>query len=182
MVWRNSSDSFGLISRILHWGMALLIVVMLALGTRIAGMQPGLANLWLYGLHKSLGLTILGLVGLRIVWHLISPPPRPIGDGWPVTLARTGHLTLYALLIAIPLSGWVASSATGIDVMLWDRWVMPALAPVSEVWEKTGFRIHRILTMTLYGLGTLHALAGMKREMEGDGTLTRMLRGRVPKD
>ncbi len=177
---RNNSQSYGIVSRALHWGMALLIIVMLALGARITDMKPGLDSLWLYGLHKSLGLTMLGLVILRVVWHLISPPPRPIGTGWSVTFARAGHLLFYALLIAMPLAGWVASSATGIDVVLWNSVTLPPIAPVSEAWEKTGFALHGLLGMCIYSLMTLHILAALKREMEGDGTLTRMLKGRVP--
>jgi cytochrome b561 len=180
LIWRNGPDRFGLISRLLHWSMALLIIGMLALGTRIADMQPALSNLWLYGLHKSLGLTALALVVIRLVWHVISPPPPPKSPPgtWELRAARAGHWALYALMLAIPVSGWVASSATGIDVMFADRWVLPAIAPVSEAWETRGFAVHGILTKLLFGLVTLHALAAIKHEMDGDGTLTRMLRGK----
>jgi cytochrome b561 len=177
---RNGPDRFGLISRLLHWSMALLILVMLALGMRIANMQPGLSNLWLYGLHKTLGLTVLALVVIRLIWHAVSPPPAPKSPPgtWEMRAAKAGHWALYALMLVIPLSGWVASSATGIDVMFADRWTLPAIAPVSEVWEARAFAIHGILTKLLFGLVSVHALAAIKREMDGDGTLTRMLRGR----
>ena len=82
MAWRNSPTRFGLVTRLLHWGMALALLAMLAFGTRIAGMEPGLANLWMYGLHKSIGLLLLALVVLRLIWHRISPPPRPAGRAW----------------------------------------------------------------------------------------------------
>ena len=123
MAWRNSPTRFGLVTRLLHWGMALALLVMLAFGTRIAGMEPGLANLWMYGLHKSIGLLLLALVVLRLIWHRISPPPAPQGapGDWTTRLARAAHVALYLLLLAIPLSGWVASSASGLDVMLFDR-------------------------------------------------------------
>ncbi|MES2968222.1 MAG: cytochrome b [Pseudomonadota bacterium] len=179
MLWRNGPDRFGLVSRTLHWGMALLVLGMLALGTRIAGMEPGLANLWLYGLHKSLGLCVLTLTIARIVWHWISPPPAPLAVGWQLVAARVAHLALYALLVAIPLSGWIASSATGIDTLLFDRWTLPAIAPVSALWEDRGFAVHGVLTKVLFGLIFLHALAALKHEMEGDGTLRRMIRGKT---
>jgi cytochrome b561 len=182
MAWRNTPDRFGVVTRTIHWAMAVLILVQLALGTRIAGMEPGLSNLWLYGLHKTIGIVALALVILRIVWHMISPPPRPIsppGD-WTVRAARTAHRALYVLLIAAPLSGWIASSATGIDVMIFDRWALPRIAPVSEAWETTGFAVHRMATLALFGVVALHMMGALKREMEGDGTLTRMIRGRTP--
>lgn len=78
---KNSADRFGLISRLLHWGIAGLVVVMLSLGLRLSDMEPGLANLWLYGLHKSLGILTLSLMLARILWHLYTPPPRPMGGG-----------------------------------------------------------------------------------------------------
>lgn len=178
MRWRNGPDGYGLVSRILHWGMGLLIVVLLSLGFRLTTMQPDLSTLWLYGLHKTLGLTLLALVLLRLVWHAISRPPMPLATGWQVTAARLGHGALYLLMLVIPLSGWVASSATGIDTLFADRWVVPSIAPVSPELEATAFAIHGIATKLLMSLLTLHVLAALQHEMAGQGTLTRMLRGR----
>lgn len=180
MAWRNSADGFGLLTRLLHWGMAVLLLGMLLLGNQLASLQPGLANLWLYGLHKGMGAVVLALVLLRLLWHRISPPPPPIGNpkDIEVRLARAAHLAIYLLMLAIPLSGWVASSATGLDVLLFDRWKLPAIAPVSELWEKRGFALHGVLAWALVALIGLHVLGAFKRQIAGDGTLTRMIRGR----
>ncbi len=175
---KNTPDSFGLVTRGLHWGIALLVVVMLSLGLKLESLEPGMASIRLYSLHKSLGIMTLSLMLARILWHLYSPPPRPIGGGWQATLARLGHLAIYALLIAIPLSGWAASSATGIDTVLFDRWTLPPIAPVSILWEERGFALHGILTKILIALIFLHMGAALKREMDGDGTLRRMTIGR----
>jgi cytochrome b561 len=177
---RNGPDEFGLVTRIIHWGMMLLIIAQLALGLRIADLEPGLANLWLYGLHKTLGFAALALILVRIAWHLISPPPVPIGPrNAAFWAARAAHWAIYALIIAIPLTGWAGSSATGIDVMIADRWTVPPLVEPSEAGEAYWFRLHDILTKLLIGLIAIHMLAAFKREMEGDGTLTRMIRGRA---
>ncbi|OYU18872.1 MAG: cytochrome B [Rhodobacteraceae bacterium PARR1] len=178
MTWRNGPNGYGLISRALHWGMALLILVLLSLGLRLSAMQPDLSTLWLYGLHKTLGLSVLALVLLRLVWHRITPPPQPLAAGWQVRAAKAGHLALYLLMLVIPLSGWAASSATGIDTLFADRWVVPPIAPVSETVEATAFAIHAVATKLLMALVTVHALAAFQHEMAGEGTLTRMLRGR----
>lgn len=175
----NTPETFGLISRLLHWGIALLVIVMLSLGLRLSDMEPGLPNLWLYGLHKSLGLLTLALMIARLIWHRFSPPPKAIGGGWQATAARITHAAIYALLIAIPLSGWAASSATGIDTLFFDRWVVPAIAPVSTLWEERGFALHDLLTKALLALLALHMGAALKREMDGDGTLRRMVTGRA---
>lgn len=176
---KNGAEHFGLISRLLHWGIAGLVVVMLSLGLRLQDMEPGLANLWLYGLHKSLGILTLSLMAARILWHLFSPPPRPIGGGWQSIAARATHLAIYALLLAIPLSGWIGSAATGLDVVIFDRWTLPPIAPVSTLWENRAFALHDVLTKLLIALLFLHMGAALKREMDGDGTLRRIITGRA---
>jgi cytochrome b561 len=180
MALRNGPAEFGLVTRLIHWGTMLLVIGQLALGNRIETMQPGLANLWLYGLHKTLGFAVLALVLARIAWHLASPPPPPLGPRnaafWG---ARVAHWMIYVLLIAIPLTGWAGSSATGIDVMIADRWTVPPLVAASAEGEAYWVRLHDILTKALFGLVVLHMLGALKREIEGDGTLTRMIRGRV---
>jgi cytochrome b561 len=180
MALRNGPAEFGLVTRVIHWGTMLLVIGQLALGNRIEAMQPGLANLWLYGLHKTLGFAVLALVLARIAWHIASPPPPPLGPRTAAFwAARATHWALYVLLIAIPLTGWAGSSATGIDVMIADRWTVPPLVAASAEGEAFWFRLHDILTKALFGLVVLHMLGALKREMEGDGTLTRMLKGRV---
>jgi cytochrome b561 len=179
MALRNGPQEFGLVTRLIHWTTMLLVIGQLALGLRITDLEPGLANLWLYGLHKTLGFLVLALILTRIAWHIASPPPTPIGPRsaffWA---ARAAHWALYVLLIAIPVTGWVGSSATGIDVMIADRWTIPPLVEASETAEAFWFRLHDILTKVLIGLITVHMLAAFQREMAGDGTLTRMIKGR----
>ena len=176
---RNGPAEFGLVTRLIHWSMMLLIIGQLALGLRIADMEPGLANLWLYGLHKTIGFGILALVLIRIAWHFITPPPPPMGPRTTAFwAARAAHWAIYALVIAIPLTGWAGSSATGIDVMIADSWTVPPLVEASEDGEAWWFGLHDSLTKVLIGLIVVHMLGAFKREMEGDGTLTRMIKGR----
>lgn len=179
MVLRNGPDEFGLISRLFHWGMALLLISLLALGLRIAAMEPSLSTLWLYGLHKTLGLTALALVLLRVIWHLISPPPGPQATGWMRLFIKAWHWTLYALMIATPIAGWAGSSASGIDTLYAETFVIPPLVEPNETSEFVWFILHEIFAKTLLGMVIVHMLAALKREMDGDGTLTRMLRGRA---
>lgn len=177
---RNGPAEFGLVTRVIHWTMMLLLIGQLALGLRIADLEPGLANLWLYGLHKTIGFGVLVLILVRIAWHIVSPPPPPLGPRTTAFwAARTAHWAIYALVIAIPLTGWAGSSATGIDVMIADRWTVPPLVEPSENGEAFWFRLHDVLTKLLMALVTIHMLGAFKREMEGDGTLTRMIRGRA---
>ncbi len=180
MALRNGTDSFGLISRVIHWTMALLILLMFAMGLRITSMEPGLSNLWLYGLHKTVGFCLLALVVLRIIWHVVTPPPLPIGPPGKMRLfVRVWHWLLYALMIATPIAGWAGSSASGIDTVIFGSYVLPPLVAPSEQAEFVWFILHEIFAKVLVGMALVHMLGAFKRHFAGDGTLMRMLRGRT---
>lgn len=180
MAARNDTDGFGWVTRLLHWAIAALVVLQWALGSVIADMQANLSNLWLFGLHKSLGVSILALMCLRLAWHRVSPPPPPLPGvpGWQIGLARGVHAGFYVLLIAVPLSGWIASGASGLDVVVFGGVVLPPLAPASIAIEDAFFLIHGLLTDLLLVLIALHVAGAVKRAWAGDGTLGRMTRGR----
>lgn len=182
MPFRNGPRQFGGVSRSLHWLMAALILAQIPLGLRLVRIKPTLDTLWLYGLHKTMGFAVLILVLIRIGWHLYSPPPPPLG---PATarenrLARLVHRLIYGLLLFIPLAGWVASAATGLDVMIFDRWTLPPIAPVSEAWEHLGFALHGWSAKLLILVLAAHIAGAARRAWLQDGTLTRMITGRAP--
>ncbi|WP_204112790.1 cytochrome b [Shimia biformata] len=172
----NNDAGFGWVTRGLHWLMALALIAMLVFGTYLAGMEPALDRLWMYGAHKTVGFTLLVLSMLRIGWHAWSPPPGPIPDlaVWQLRLSRAVQRSFYALMLALPLSGWVASSATGIDTVLFNRWVLPPIAPVSEQWESVGFIVHGALGKLLALLVIVHVVGAFWHR---NGTLRRMLFG-----
>jgi len=171
----NDPARFGAVTRVIHWVMALGVIGALGFGSYIARMEVNLSNLWMFGAHKSVGLVLLALVVLRILWHRISPPPAPLpAEPWKTAIARAAHRAFYVLLIVVPLSGWVGSSATGIDTVLFGRWTVPAIAPVSEAWETAAFAVHFWATKLLAALIVLHIIGAVSRR---DGTLRRMLRG-----
>ena len=180
MAFRNTSTSFGSVTRALHWLMVILVFAALVLGNRIANMEMSLSALKFFGYHKSLGVSVLALIVLRILWHRITPPPTPIqsGVGWQDGLAKTIHRTFYVLLVAMPLTGWAASSATGIDTVIFGRWTLPAIAPVSERWEEVGFAIHGVIAKLLVAVILLHIAGALYHALvKRDGTLRRMTTG-----
>lgn len=174
------APAFGRMTRMLHWAMAAGILGTAALGAYIARMEVGLSNLWLFGLHKTIGICLLALALLRLAWHRLSPPPGPLPGPrpWERTLARATHRALYVLMLAVPLAGWAYASATGLDVLVFNRFVLPPIAPVSEAWE-TGLQLlHRTLAWALLALVALHVAGALKRTFVArDGTLARMLFG-----
>jgi cytochrome b561 len=168
---------YGRTSRWLHWGMAAALAGQVALGLWLVRMQPGLDTLWRFALHKSVGITLLALVLVRLAWRQADPPPPPLpGPRWQMAAARAAHGGLYALMLAVPLTGWIASAASGIDVIAWGV-TLPRIAPVSEAWQDGFFAAHHILAFGLVALVTLHAAAALWHGLRRDGTLSRMLRG-----
>lgn len=177
---RNSDNGFGWLTRLIHWLMALGILFMLGLGTWIRFMEVRLDNLWLFALHKSIGVTLLALLILRIVWHRMSPPPAPLvanTPGWQIAAAYWTHRALYVLMLLVPVTGWIASGATGLPVQVWGL-TLPGFAPVSEVWEQSFFVAHGILTKLLLLAVVLHVAGALNRHVvKHDRTLLRMIRG-----
>ena len=175
-----AAGTFSPLTRVLHWLMAAGILATFALGAYVARMEVGLSNLWLFGLHKTLGISLLALAAVRILWHALRPPPGPLPGPpeWQMALARATHRALYVLMVAVPLSGWGYASATGLDVLIFNRFVLPPIAPVSEAWEARLLLLHETLTWTLLALVSLHVAGALKRGLiSRDGTIARMIRG-----
>jgi cytochrome b561 len=176
---RNTLHNYGTISRALHWLMAIGLIFMLGLGWRIENMEPSLSNLWLYGLHKSIGVTLFLLVLLRLLWHRISPPPPTISEGvsmWQLRVSKGVHAFLYLTMLAIPLSGLLASSATGIETVIFGAITLPQLTPISEAWETALFTAHGILTKLFVVSLALHIAGALQRHfIKRDRSLLRIL-------
>lgn len=175
---RNSKARFGWATITLHWLTAALVLTALPLGLWLARAEISLTTIKYFAIHKTLGITVLVLIALRILWHWISPPPEPLTHGipWQDALAKWVHRSFYILLLAMPLSGWIASSATGIDTVVFGRWTLPPIAPASEAWESAGFAIHGIIGRLLALCILLHVAGALYRSvLLRDGTLGRML-------
>lgn len=176
----NSPTHFGWVSRALHWTVAILVIFMLGLGTYIAQMTPSLDTIWLYGLHKSIGVCILILVLTRLIWNRISPTPPGLEIGvpkWQVKTAAYMRVVLVLLLFAVQLSGLIGSSATGIEFRFFNQVTVPPIAPVSEFWDTWAFRAHDILTKLLMICLVAHVGGALIHHfVYRDDTLKRMFR------
>ena len=122
MPLRSTEHGWGALLRAFHWLIAGLILAQAVIGLSMADMALSPAKLRVFALHKSIGMTILALVLLRIAWRLgerkpDDPPPMP---RWQRRMARATHLALYALIVVIPLSGWWFNSASGAPLVWFD--------------------------------------------------------------
>ena len=176
MVWRNSDTGYGLTAKLFHWSIALLILVLLGFGTYLAEVKISIAQLYLYGWHKSLGLLTFTLILLRIFWRFRSPTPPPLGEkNWQYSLAHYLHRFMYVLMVLMPLSGWIASSASGFPISFFGLFPLPLIAPESEQIETVGFEIHGLIGNLLLISIVLHLGGALQRHfVKKDATLKRM--------
>lgn len=186
---RNTADGWGWLARGLHWSVSLIIIGLLGLGFYMANFVTDVFEQFnLVQIHKSWGFTVFVLVLLRMIWRFMNPtPPLPDAMGKrDRILAHGGHLALYALMIAMPLSGWLMSSAStlqelyGIKNMVFGLFAMPdPFVPGSSELEETFATIHYFCALALTGVVLAHIGAALKHHfVDKDNILRRMIKGR----
>ena len=172
----GATTGYAALSRWLHWGMAVLIIGMVFVGTAmvdsVATWQPTAVQL-----HKWLGLSLLVLVALRL-WQRLRHPAPPLPADLPrlqALGARGAHVALYALMIAMPLVGWAMQGAAGTPVVLPGGWVLPALVAPDLATYGLLRDAHAVLAYALFALVLLHAGAGLYHGLvRRDGVLESM--------
>jgi cytochrome b561 len=162
----------------LHWIIALLIFAAFPLGVYMHDLPLSPDKLRLYSWHKWIGVTIFLLAVLRISWRSTHrPPPLPAAMlPWEKFAAHSVHYLLYALILVIPLSGWLMSSAKGVQTVWFGVLPLPDL--VSKDKELGDFlkEVHEALNFLMFGLVLAHIGAALKHHfIERDDTLVRML-------
>jgi cytochrome b561 len=178
MSLKNTIDRWGPISQLLHWTIVLLILVMAYLGLTMTELPNGPDKIRVYALHKSIGLSILALVGLRMLWRLYAGTPRPVPGTpyWQDRAAALTHYALYALLFALPLSGWVVNSSAGFPLQWFGLLQLPAIVGKDRALHELAEEAHELLFWMLVALALLHAAAAFYHHLfQRDATLARML-------
>src|SRR5690554_6100047 len=165
-------------ARYLHWLLAVMLLSMFVLGFYMEGLPLSPDKLKLYSWHKWSGVTIFMLVIIRLAWRVTHRPP-PLPDHLSPLMkfaAHAGHVALYGLMLVIPLSGWLMSSAMGIQTVWFGVVPLPDLIPRSkelgDFFQTTHFNLNLLLIATLIG----HIGMALKHHfVDKDGTLYRML-------
>ncbi len=188
----------------LHWVLAILVLSMIPvgwwMGDAILVKETRAQALQIFPLHKATGMTILALTVARLLWRLShkAPPLPQMMPAWEKAVARATHWLFYALLFAMPISGWIYSSAgyseafhTFINVPV--RWFglfnIPEFPGVSSQPDDarkaiglTAVNIHSKLAWVMLALAGLHVAAAFKHHfVNKDDVLTRMLPFLKPK-
>lgn len=174
----NTSTRYGWVIIFLHWLMAILIIGMLALGLYMVGLPNNLQKLKLYGWHKEFGLLVLMLATFRIGWRFANVTPVLPYDMPNIQkfLAHSVHWALYILMFAMPLTGWLLTSAAGLAPSFFGLFVLPVLvAPNQELMQLFAL-IHTWLGYAFIGLICAHAGAALQHHfINKDDILRRIL-------
>jgi cytochrome b561 len=173
----KSVDKYTNIAVLLHWLIALLIFCNIVLGLG-SNYLPDAYVRPVIDLHKSIGITVLGLAFLRFFWRFNHPPPPFPAEyrQWETALAHIAHVLLYVLIFAIPITGWIHDSA-------WDQaathpmqlfWIIPwfrlgfitSLDPAAKEMIHSQFgQIHEWLGYALYVVLALHISGALKHQL-----------------
>jgi len=174
---RNSTERWGWLSITLHWVTVLLIVVLVIVGLNMDDLPNGPRKIQVYALHKSTGLTVLLLTALRLGWRLYAGAPKlPPMAAWQRWAAHASHVGLYALLFAMPLSGWLYNSASGFPLKWFGLVRVPALAAYDPWLKHLAEDLHEGLAKVLLAVVAVHVLAALQHHFfHRDATLSRML-------
>ena len=172
----NTEGGYGAIAIALHWGMAALLIGLAALGLYMValpdvGFDTRKIVLILY--HKELGMLALALVVVRLAWRVTNILPDLVGDlpDWQKVTARFVHLCFYALMFALPMTGWLMSSAAGIPVSFLELITLPDLIGRDDYLFKKLIDIHKWLSYGLLVFLALHAGAALRHRFTyRDGT------------
>ena len=176
---RSSVEGYGAVSQMMHWITVVLVILAWLLGQFDDVFPKGAARAAALFVHNSAGLAVIGILVLRLLWRFADPPPPTeptILGAWLDRAGRLAHYLLYALLVAVPISGIVLQFARG------DALPLFGLTEISSPWVRDRAfvrsvkEIHEMTANALIVLAALHAAAALVHHwVLRDRTLVRML-------
>ena len=178
-MWRNNRLRYGLVSIALHWTIALGVIGLVGLGAWMVGLSY--YDRWYYdalALHKSVGVVVLVLVLVKFGWRFAGPGPEFAPEvGQRSRIGATAmHWLLNALLVLVPVTGYLISTSEGAGIELFGLFDLPAMVEVSERTRDLAIELHYYLAYGGIALVAFHAGAALKHHFVDRGsTLARMV-------
>jgi len=171
------TQTFPLLSRLLHWTMAILILAMLFIGVAMVSSLSDYHRL--VAIHRPLGILVLVLVAVRLINRLLAPPP-PMPADMPAVLrlaAHASHWLLYGLMFALPLVGWAMLSAAGMPIQLIGSFHLPPILPHDKALYAVLRPAHTVLAFLLFVTFLAHLGAALTHALVfKDGVFRSMVR------
>ncbi len=176
---KNEPERYGRVSRIVHWTTAILFIALIPIGI-FASMIP--TDSWFvrpyYVVHKTIGVTVFVLLVFRLLWNRHSKRPeldaslKPAERKW----AHRVHITLYVMMLAVPITGYVMTSMHGFGTYIFE-WEIPPILPKSQAYIIWGTFHKYLLPYLLYIILGAHILGALKHHFidKHDGALKRMV-------
>lgn len=172
----NTDKSYGVIARLFHWIMALLILALMPVGWYMA--ENEVYDLYPY--HKAAGMLVLFLGVLRVLWTLTNKHPDfpATMSGAAKTAAYIGHFVLYILIFLMPISGYIYSSSGGYDISFFGLFDIPLLIEKNEALHEMAGKAHDIITYSGLAIIIGHIVIAYKHHfIDKDNTIQKMTTG-----
>ena len=173
----TAAGGYSTTARLFHWTVALLVAILVPIGLAMTRTGEGAFTNALYELHKSFGILIFIVMLARAAYRLVhgAPPPAPGLSRLELAVSKAVHVALYALLLVMPISGYVGVSMCCAPVNLFWTWPVPLSFSGSEATVKMILGWHGTASYVLIGLFILHMACVMNHAMvRRDGLLARM--------
>ena len=168
------------VAKAFHWLTAFLIIGLWCVGLGMEELPKGDLRSQIIGLHKALGVVVLALTVLRLAWRATHATPAlpDTMPGWEQLAAKLGHLALYGLMLAFPVSGILMSQSGGRDVNVFGL-ILPTLVEKNEEMKHLFGETHESLAWILAAVLVAHVAAAIRHHVVlKDDVLRRMLPGR----
>jgi cytochrome b561 len=171
----DSAPRYTRTAALLHWITVALVLAGFALGLTMTELEFSPAKFRAYAVHKWIGITVFLVAIARLSWRAGHPPPPVAVPAWQRRAAAGVHGLLYALTLAVPLSGWLYSSATGVQVVYLGLLPLPDLVAKDRAVAAALKLVHVGLNSGLALLVFVHVAAALKHHFgDRDGLLARM--------
>ena len=170
-----SGGQYHPVAKYLHWAIAAMIVLQFVLANLAENAATPLQELALLANHKSVGITIFLCAVARLVWRLRQGTPRPLQmPGWQLTASQISHWSMYGLILLMPITGWLMSSASAYSVSWFNVVPLPDLIAADPELEEVFEEIHETLAKLLLVIAAVHIAAAIKHSLKRDGALARI--------
>ena len=178
MTYGTRTDHYPATSKLLHWLVAACVLTTAPVAIAMGRVNPGPTQDALYNFHKSLGVLILVLMILRLINRLVvgAPIAEPGIEPWQKTVSSIVHTSLYALLLAMPIVGYIANSAFGATTPFFGLFNLPPIVAKNDALSEQLFTIHRWVGWLVILLVLMHVGAALYHYfIRRDNVLPRML-------